>query len=53
MLERDEWVKYTNIAIRGQRQAATNRGELIKYLGIHLATVLETRQGSVAQFFGF
>ena len=45
MPQLDEWVKHTSVALRGQRQAATSRGELIKYLGIRLAAVLERRQG--------
>ena len=42
-------VKYRNKALKGQRQVATARGELIKYLGVSLAAVHKKCQGGVPQ----
>ena len=44
-------VKYRNKALKGQRQVATARGELKKYLGVSLAAVHKKCQGSVSQLF--
>jgi hypothetical protein len=41
----DKWVEYTNVELRDQY--VTYRGELLKYLGIHLVSVLEKRRGGV------
>ena len=44
----DEWVKYTNIELLNNRKLRpTNRGELLKFLGMRLASVLERRRGGV------
>ena len=43
----DKWVEYTNVELRELRQHLTNRGELLKYLGIRLVSVLEKRRGLV------
>ena len=51
MFQLDEWVKHTSVALRGQRQAAKNREELIKYLGICLSAVLERHREGIAQLF--
>ena len=51
MRQLDKWVQNTSEVPRGQKQAATNRETLIKYLGIHLAAVLERHRGGAAQLF--
>ena len=43
----DKWVEYTNVELRELRQYVTYRGELLKYLGIRLVSVLEKRRGGV------
>ena len=43
----DSWVECTSDALRQRRQAVTSRGEIVRYLGIRLAAVIERRRGGV------
>jgi hypothetical protein len=48
----DEWVQYTNIELQDNRKRKpTNRGGLLKFLGMRLASVLERRRGGVEACF--
>jgi hypothetical protein len=47
----DQWVESTNIGLRQRKYKSTNRGELIRYLGLRLTGVLERRRGGVDAMF--
>ena len=47
----DQWVSSTNIGLISRRYRATHRGELLRYLGVRLASVLERRRGGIDSYF--
>jgi hypothetical protein len=49
--EVDKIVAGTNLALAAKNKNLTCKGEILKYLGIRLASVLERRRGSVRSWF--